>query len=500
MRDGCAGFFSEDELSKGKGLIHSKDEIEERKKISEAINKKRKSFVPFLKCAKKKFDKQNLLNLTNGDTALCFGKNYETVKNHSLKFSSKKMLMIDRVTKVDLRGGIYGLGFIVAEKDLNPKDWYFPCHFKDDQVLAGSLMSEACVQLLQFYMLYLGFQTKTFDARFQPIFNLSQKVRCRGEVIPKDKRLRYEMEIKEINKAEKNFYVIADINVFLENKIVVDFKDLGVQLIEKHLIKPKPKPKQKFVFNKQHLEEFALGKLSRCFGEEFEIYDDRNMSPRTPNTYLQLIDRIVDIDGEKNNFKKKASLISEFDIKKDAWFLNDISNSVSIPYSILMEIALQPCGFLATYLGTTLLEKNSDLFFRNIDGSADIISVPDLAGKTISAKITLLSTSKSGKTIIQSFNCDLFADGKRFYIGTAVFGFFPKESLINQKGLDGGIDNHPVRHSSFLKKAINFKKQNLAHKLNFLDKILINKSGGKYKQGYVYAEKKVDKNDFGPLE
>ena len=36
-------------------------------------------------------------------------------------------------------------------------------------MLAGSLMAEGCDQLLQFYLLFLGFQTHTFDARFQPM-------------------------------------------------------------------------------------------------------------------------------------------------------------------------------------------------------------------------------------------------------------------------------------------------------------------------------------------
>ena len=63
--------------------------------------------------------------------------------------------MSDRIMSVEPHGGPYGLGYIVAEKDLAPDDWYFPCHFKDDPVMAGSLMAEGCVQLLQFFLLPL---------------------------------------------------------------------------------------------------------------------------------------------------------------------------------------------------------------------------------------------------------------------------------------------------------------------------------------------------------
>ena len=49
-------------------------------------------------------------------------------------------------------GGAYGLGLIVGEKILSRDDWYFPCHFHKDQVMAGSLVSDGCSQLLKLYM------------------------------------------------------------------------------------------------------------------------------------------------------------------------------------------------------------------------------------------------------------------------------------------------------------------------------------------------------------
>ena len=106
--------------------------------------------------------------------------------------------------------------------------------------MAGSLMAEGCGQLLQFYLLFLGLQTCTRDARFQPIPNLPQRVRCRGQVTPKDSLLRYRMEIKEIGTDPKP-YAIADVDILLGDKVVVDFKDLGVQLSEKNLEEPLPK-------------------------------------------------------------------------------------------------------------------------------------------------------------------------------------------------------------------------------------------------------------------
>ena len=88
-----------------------------------------------------------MLEISNGNPAGCFGQGYnQHGKNLSLKNAPDQFLMSDRVVSVEPHGGAYGLGYIVAEKDLAPDDWYFPCHFKDDPVMAGSLMAEGGVQ------------------------------------------------------------------------------------------------------------------------------------------------------------------------------------------------------------------------------------------------------------------------------------------------------------------------------------------------------------------
>ena len=51
-----------------------------------------------------------------------------------LHFATAKILMIDQISRIDPKGGRHGLGLIIGEKFLEPDDWYFPCHFKDDEV------------------------------------------------------------------------------------------------------------------------------------------------------------------------------------------------------------------------------------------------------------------------------------------------------------------------------------------------------------------------------
>ena len=203
--------------------------------------------------------------------------------------------MLDRIISVDTKGGAYGLGLIVAEKDLRPDDWYFPCHFRDDEVLAGSLQAEGGGNLLRFYMMMLGLQRLTKDARYQPVFDLPQKVRCRKQVTTKDTKLIYKLEIKEIGLIPDP-YVIGDLEIISDGVVTVHFENLGLQLREKD--NPKYLEKQKGVYvsprsegalmNEEDITTFALDKLSKCFGDEFKIYDDKTVSRPVSYTHLTL--------------------------------------------------------------------------------------------------------------------------------------------------------------------------------------------------------------------
>jgi 3-hydroxyacyl-[acyl-carrier protein] dehydratase/trans-2-decenoyl-[acyl-carrier protein] isomerase len=66
------------------------------------------------------------------------------------------MLMFDRISQVREEGGEHGYGRIVAELDVKPDLWFFPCHFKGDPVMPGCLGLDALWQLLGFFLGWLG--------------------------------------------------------------------------------------------------------------------------------------------------------------------------------------------------------------------------------------------------------------------------------------------------------------------------------------------------------
>lgn len=431
MRNGCAGFFSDEDLADGRGVIDSKSDIASRQ------NAQIQHFEPFLQTNKNSLSHDDMLALVDGDVAAVFGPDYDPQGyNPSLRLPPQSLLMIDYITEINPTGGAWGLGIVEGVKELNPEHWYFPCHFMDDQVMAGSLMAEGCGQLLQAYMLYLGLQTTTTDARFQPIFDLPQVVRCRGQVTPQEGQLIYRMEVKEISMTPTPA-VRVDVDIILDERIVVRFVDLGLQLVEKDPSTP-PRlqaatPRTDVMFNEDDIATMAKGVAAKVLGPEFDFYDHMPLS-RIPNSELMMISRIIGIEGERFQYKT-AAIHAEYDVPRDAWYYQHDA----MPYSILMEIGLQPCGFLSAYLGTTIATPQVDYRFRNLDGNGHLLREVDLRGKTITNHATLLNTSRVQGMIIQNFSYELSVDGELFYVGDASFGHFIPTALESQVGLDRGV-------------------------------------------------------------
>jgi 3-hydroxymyristoyl/3-hydroxydecanoyl-(acyl carrier protein) dehydratase len=381
-------------------------------------------------------------------------------------------------------------------------------------VLAGSLQAEGGGQLLQFFMLYLGMHGLMKDARFQPVKGLPQKVRCRKQVTPKNIKLIYRMEVKEISLLPEP-YIITDLEVLTEEGVVaVHFENLGLCLKEKdnsHLLTNKQKTSENPLLNEEQISNYALGSLVKIFGSEFEPFENRVLS-RQPNTDLQVVSRVMSFAGERNIFTGKPSLITEFDVPINPWFYQQ-NSSPTIPYSMLIEIGLQPCGILSVYLGSTFIYPDKDVFFRNLDGEGTLLENFDLRGKTISNTAVLTSNTAYDGNIIQKFTYELTCDGKVFYRGTAAFGFFPKSSLINQIGLDRGelvLPWHNINSEN--KKTIqlnNVEGQKLFEivngkphfrlsrpQLNFIDELVFTSDGGNFGKGYIFANKKIDPADW----
>jgi 3-hydroxymyristoyl/3-hydroxydecanoyl-(acyl carrier protein) dehydratase len=105
-----------------------------------------------------------------------------------------------------------------------------------------------------------------------------------------------------------------------------------------------------------------------------------------------------------------------------------------MPFSVLLEIALQPCGWLAGYLGSALT-SSTDLKFRNLGGSAIQLRPVLPSAGTLTTAVKITNVSNSGGMIIQHFDMAVRSQAGEIYKGNTYFGFFSKDALANQVGI-----------------------------------------------------------------
>jgi 3-hydroxymyristoyl/3-hydroxydecanoyl-(acyl carrier protein) dehydratase len=294
----------------------------------------------------------------------------------------------------------------------------------------------------------------------------------------------------------------------IEDSLKSQFENIDLQQSAKEMIKSVQNSSSKLqeikrtaLFQKEKLVEFALGSITKCFGEAFHIFENRK-HPRIPNGDLMLMDRVIHIDGTVGDFKNPAEIITEYDVPENVWYIRDNAYAY-VPMAVIMEIALQPCGFLSAYLGTSLIKPELDFLFRNLDGSGIWLATPDLIGKTIINRSRLIKTIAAGGTIIQKFEFELSVDNTIFYRGESSFGYFAPETMQNQTGLDrqspwqkASIKDFPFFDCFTISQN---KKKGLTLSdghMDFLDKIWVNQNSGKFKKGYIYAEKEINNQDW----
>ena len=61
----------------------------------------------------------------------------------------------------------------------------------------------------------------------------------------------------------------------------------------------------------------------------------------------------------------------EYDVPPDAWYFDE-NGARTMPMCVIMEAALQPCGWLASFVGGAVTTE-TDLMFRNLDGTGRLL-------------------------------------------------------------------------------------------------------------------------------
>jgi 3-hydroxyacyl-[acyl-carrier protein] dehydratase / trans-2-decenoyl-[acyl-carrier protein] isomerase len=132
------------------------------------------------------------------------------------------MLMLDRI--VEIRAD-RTRGRIVGERDVDPSDWFFACHFAGDPVQPGCLGVDAVWQLLGFYCAWRG------------ALGAGRALGCgqvsfEGQVTPDRGVVRYEVDVRRCTGlgGDGPTLVIGDAVVLSDGEPIYTLKDARVGL------------------------------------------------------------------------------------------------------------------------------------------------------------------------------------------------------------------------------------------------------------------------------
>ncbi len=439
VRKGQAGFFTDAELAESAGCLWSPEE--------QAIVPEPRLAPPAVLCGRSRFGREELEAFARGDAFGCFGAGFERAKTHtrSPRIPEGRMLLQDRVTELDPSGGPWGRGYLRAELDVKPDLWFFDGHFMNDPCMPGTLMFDGCLQAMSFYLAALGFTLPRDGWRFRPVAELPYQLQCRGQVTPSSRRLVTEVFVEEVVGGPTPT-LFADLLCTVDGLKAFHARRVAIELVPDWPLEAMPallaeaaadpRPAAEvdgFRFDRASLLACAWGKPSKAFGPIYARFDGPTRVARLPGPPYLFMSRVTEVDGAIGVMKAGATTTVEYDVPADAWYFDE-NGARTMPFAVLLEAALQPCGWLSSYVGSAL-SVDEELGFRNLDGTGRLLGEVFPDSGTLTTRVKLNGVSATGTMIIVSFEVTCSVGERPVYEMKTVFGFFPPAALASQAGL-----------------------------------------------------------------
>jgi 3-oxoacyl-(acyl-carrier-protein) synthase/3-hydroxymyristoyl/3-hydroxydecanoyl-(acyl carrier protein) dehydratase len=414
MRNGCAGFFTPEELATPRGVVERAHDLPTHP-----------AMAPLVEGAPPALDEAAVLALAAGDFSGALGPAFRAANGSSLTLPpDPRWRLVHRVPTLRTSGGPHGLGEVVFEQDLRDDDWFNPCHFVDDPCMPGTLMFDGCQQAVQLWLLARGAAVHWPEGRFDPMPEVAAKLRCRGQVVPGHTLLRYHARIKQAGDSPAP-WAIADVILEVDGTEVVLAEDVSV-----HVHGPKAVPK---TVPDDLVMAYSIGSAERAFGPAWRDYDHGKRCARMPGPPYLTMSRVTHIDHPAMAIDAPASVTIDWEIPDRAWYF-EANKGESLSFAILLEASLQPCGWLTAWQGMSI-EGDRDLYFRNLGGTATQFAEVWPHTGTLSTTVTLSRTSASGGIRVVFFTSEVWAGSVKIFQCTTNFGYFSKAALSAQKGL-----------------------------------------------------------------
>jgi 3-hydroxymyristoyl/3-hydroxydecanoyl-(acyl carrier protein) dehydratase len=317
------------------------------------------------------------------------------------------------------------------------------------------LLWHGCLQAMAFYLIAAGRTIDRDGWRFEPVAD--RPVELRFGARPSGGGVTYEVFVTEAPSAPQPS-LVADILCTVDGVPVLHARGAALRLVAdwplEHwrqlgpprvqatgevvplallggLAEHRDEPPGTVVHGYRQLLASAWGRPSEVVGDA--SVDASPWVCRLPGPPYLMVSRIVAVDGAPGELGVGTRAVAEYDVPEQVWFFEQ-NDCPTMPMAVLMEVVLQPCGWLAAYVGS-IRDSDTDLRFRNLDGTGTVLGEVRPGTRCLRSEVELLSVARQGDVVVERFGIRCLADGVPVFELSAVFGFFPQEAFDNQVGM-----------------------------------------------------------------
>lgn len=390
-------------------------------------------------CRRSALSPAEIAALAAGDAAACFGPGFALARTHMRTPNPLPagIRLLEQLTELDT-----ARGYLRASTRLSGEEWFFACHFPQDPVMPEALLFEGCLQAAGVYLASLGVTLQRDGWRFAPLPGRLCRLQWWGEVTPGTRELAYELWLREVLAGDEPA-VVVDVRVSADGVPVFGCRGLGVRLVpdwplatRRDLLSAYPDEGRRVAgvgLDPRAILGCALGRPSETFGSAYRIFDAGRRPPRLPAPPFLFLTRVLSVQGRPGGLEVGAAVRCAYDVPSDAWYFA-ADGSGTMPLSLLVEAAVQPCGWLTGYVGVPLALQE-DVHFRNLDGSALFLAAVGPGSGQLVTEVTLTGLSRVGQTVISRFHVECSLGGQAVVTLDTACGHFPPAALALQTGL-----------------------------------------------------------------
>jgi 3-hydroxymyristoyl/3-hydroxydecanoyl-(acyl carrier protein) dehydratase len=391
------------------------------------------------------FNERDLEYVHAGDILPCFGAGFERSAAHTRTppLPGGRLVRLTSVVALDPTGGPWSLGLLRAKVHPGVDD---PAG-KDEPGLRLGRLYQAAQQAMAFFVMAAGGTIARDGWRFEAKDGATSHLRFFAAPAL-DAPLEVELLVESFEGAPWQS-IVGDVRVWAGEQLVFAGERLALALIADFPLSSNRslwadgQADAKSGKNAATIDGFrldyasmvagAVGRPVEAFNQAGNFFEtgERQM-PRLPGPPYHFVTRVTHVEGERLSMKPGAKATMEYDVPEDAWYFDENGNR-TMPWCVLLEAALQPCGWLSVYVGCPMT-TSENVFFRNLDGAGKMTGEV-FPGCTVRTDTRVTSVSNVSGMILISYKIECYVGDREVCNLTAAFGYFSNAALDMQPGL-----------------------------------------------------------------